>query len=164
MEKFSQSVCQYMENEKIKYKDIKGIIFQCIIYCDLMNSYKINHNDLHLENILLDKEPFPIELENLSKKFKLNSKFRIIMIDFGLASIYGKKSVVSSEIICRNYHSAFNISSTQYFSYDILTFLGKMRIQAIKSNLPFNIKLLIDYLIMQIGNESGITGKESISD
>jgi serine/threonine protein kinase len=69
-------------------KEVWNVIFQLVIACYGLNSYKTNHKDLHVNNIYVKelKEPEILEYEIGDKKYNLVIKNKVVIYDFDRSS------------------------------------------------------------------------------
>lgn len=131
------------------YKLVKGIIFQILFAIKTIQFlFKAIHNDLHLDNILLQKNN-----KNLYYKFGKNIwylpelEYIIKLTDFGLTSIFIEPNILLNEIFIGNYKKS-NIIDIYLPGYDIIFVL-----YTIIYELPLEdnkIKNLLNILCSQI--------------
>lgn len=85
----------YRGDINIKDDDITAILFQIIYTLYIFNLCGLRHNDLHLENILIQEmdEPFNHKYTVQSTNFYINSIYNVYIID------YDRSSVINSPLL-----------------------------------------------------------------
>lgn len=137
MEKIDLTFKDFIGKDMFNGNTFRSILFQSITACMFMAKHKINHNDLHISNVMIrytpetklrgmsldDVEYFSIQIGK--KTYYLRNRGVLVrIIDYGHSAKHSEKKVIPTKIYAESFPDNWNIKNRFAKSYDILTMLG----------------------------------------
>lgn len=79
---------KFLHDETSTFKDFLNIFFQILLGLEIaQNKLNFTHYDLHADNVILTPLEHKFNVQLYGNEYRIHSKYKPVMIDFGLSSI-----------------------------------------------------------------------------